>query len=1348
MSNAKRFIGVILAMIMILSTLVVGVSAYAPYKDSGIKETQYDAVLHPVLSVEQYASAAIDELDRMLAKENLKMTSDELYGLGSLDLTSVDATLKSVCDFVNGQSFKSLSGMLGDLKNLTAKSLEGVKRSSNSDPNDPADLNILYALLDFLEDNSQIFVDFINQDINLGSILPAVLGEDLEEYQDVSKMLKSMLFEEVYATETYKIQSDGSKKKEKDKPNMELPENQEQLAKETYDTLVQKLINNSVLEEDKYPELNGHTDISTGTMYSFIDEALKALFNGYLLEELNGSIKNEIKKLCGVEFKKNENDKYIRDENGNKIEDNRDNLNNYANYLNIDYEYKGYTFTEGSFMSQLNNILGSFIKVVIKDSSLVTWKQGGNDVLMDNLVALAKTILFDFGSDFFADYIKLADEATISKMSNEELIVYALRAIINSSSKGMFIPDDVVTVIDFGYYTLSQLIATTVPELDFSSYEKNLDTLVIMAIDYAIHNLSATSDMKLSFAYSMADVDTQMKNLANYAIDTYGGLLNGITLNKADSGWTTVNKILDGVIGLDWLPKSANKDIKTFLIDNLLTDIANLDFEKILGEFEQSAFSAASDLNKTPKQAVINFVIKVFNAIFPGAFKPATSFEEMFSNASLANLLDYLFYDLSYYKEPLMQAGLPLACSILELTDEQEFKFPLVTCDTFIYDASGAPSFNIMFRNNSTGINTAYYDKNGEFHQDKLYQYKIRSITSNISTVTLTPSTNDVQSSETCLIKVSGTVPSNSPFIVTVTYDVITEDGSTLTSEPLTEYIYSYISISAQNNLGLEKSTESGSYKVTTTENIYATSIGELTNAEVKVYNFTDADVSAKAYLDFKTTPIDKNNITTNDEVINVIGGTKGYVATELFKETDAYKKLTNEEKNAVWDGICSTGTTKAIPGRYTYTFGATVFSDTVKETKVVHSKTGYVFCYNDYNLNSLITKEVNKHRQKSNYSDSTAWAAWESAMEAAVKVAYSPRIASNFASKNQTMSQYKPAAEALTKAIEDLDKSVIAGGVDETKAILNSYSSSNEGLEYTDADYSFFSVDDFVPYSYYNYRDEAVAAQSMVDEAEKVDVDGNFIGVTPDALTVIYRNHRLSLYGGRLLKKTAIKTHLAKELAKADAKNYVASNYTEASWAKYQSAYNFAVSVNNNASADLEQSRVNTAYEMLLEYQKRLMPAGGSSAETSEYAFISSVSVVNTTDGKVLKGILGGGEFDTSYYFSSLKNCTVELVANDAGTYSTGAKVIVKDSTGATLETYDISVFDDVNGDGLSDANDTVTIISCAVGAYGFTRQCSVIAGDINGDGTIDGNDVIGTRAIGSGAASIDYANCKVIYN
>ena len=271
MSNAKRFLSVILAMIMVLSTLVVGASAYSAYKDDAIKN-QYNKLDKPVLTTEQYASAAVDELDRMLGKEQIKLEKSDLYGIGELDLTSVDKTMESVYNFVTGRTFETFKGMLGDLANLNANAFATVRRSSG-------DINVLYAVLQFLYDNKGIFVSYINQTINLGTILPSVV--DLSDYTDVNQLLKKMLYEVVYTT--------------KDSAGNKIKPTVPKTVTESVDSMVQKLIDNLIAQN--LPELNGYTNISSGTTYTFIDNALKKVFNSSLvLDALNGSVKDEIKK--------------------------------------------------------------------------------------------------------------------------------------------------------------------------------------------------------------------------------------------------------------------------------------------------------------------------------------------------------------------------------------------------------------------------------------------------------------------------------------------------------------------------------------------------------------------------------------------------------------------------------------------------------------------------------------------------------------------------------------------------------------------------------------------------------------------------------------------------------------------------------------------------------------------------------------------------------------------------------------------------------------------------------------------------------------------------------------------
>ena len=921
MSNAKRFLSVILAMIMVLSTLVIGASAYSAYKGDAIKG-QYNKLDKPVLTTDQYASAAVDELDRMLGKEQIKLEKSDLYGIGELDLTSVDKTMESVYNFVTGRTFETFKGMLGDLANLNANAFATVRRSSG-------DINVLYAVLQFLYDNKGIFVSYVDQTINLGTILPSVV--DLSDYTDVNQLLKKMLYEVVYTTKD----SAGNKVK----PTVP------KTVTESVDSMAQKLIDNLIAQY--LPELNGSTNISSGTTYTFIDTALKKVFNSSLvLDALNGSVKDEIKKACGVEFQKNPDGSYVKDANGNKVEANRDNLNGYAKYLNIDYTYSGFTFTSASFISQLNNILGSFVSLLLK-SGVYTWKTGDNSVLMDNLVGLAKAVLVNTGKDFFASYIKVATPEEVNKMSNEELIVYALRAIINGSVKGMYIPDDVTTIVDFAYYGMTQLLATSAPELDFSGYAHNLDTIIVMGINYAIYSVNSAIDMGLSYVSDMNGVDQQLKIAAQYGIENYGGLLNGLSLSTSDSGWTTLNKIVDGLFGLNWLPTSANKDVKTFVIDNLIKKIANLDLKGVLDMFEISAFPSASDLNKTPKAAVLDIVTRIVNIIFPGAFNAsATTFDALVTNAALASTVNAIFSDLYNYRANLVKGALPIVCSILELTTAQEFKFPTVTCDTFIYDKTGSPSFTIKLRNNSSGINTGYTKANGGFEQDQLYTYDIKSITSNSSVLKLTSDKTKVAGGEEANISVAATstYSGSAPFIVAITYDVLTEDGSSLTSTPITEYVYSFISAAADDDSGKQISYTKGNYHITGgPAYIYASSMRDLYRAQYTFENTTANEVKNASVVATSTAPIKATYLAVKDEKFDILGKTgdqNGIAKSYIFETTAAYDALTQEEKDAAWTAICKVGTMTSK--QYTYNIGAQFGS-----TKATTAVKG--FCYEEF---------------------------------------------------------------------------------------------------------------------------------------------------------------------------------------------------------------------------------------------------------------------------------------------------------------------------------------------------------------------------------------------------------------
>ena len=192
MRQSKKLLSVLLAVVMVFSSVAIVASAYAPWKDEAI--TEYDSLDKPVLTTEQYASAALDEVDRMLNEEQILLTADDIF-VGTLDATSVDAALDSVQTILGGSLWTQFSPMLGDLANLDVSAIATPRRRTNSTD---SDLKVIYALLEFLYDNKGIFTGLVGGTIDLGTIVGPLLEDLLGGELDVTPLLKGLLYELVY----------------------------------------------------------------------------------------------------------------------------------------------------------------------------------------------------------------------------------------------------------------------------------------------------------------------------------------------------------------------------------------------------------------------------------------------------------------------------------------------------------------------------------------------------------------------------------------------------------------------------------------------------------------------------------------------------------------------------------------------------------------------------------------------------------------------------------------------------------------------------------------------------------------------------------------------------------------------------------------------------------------------------------------------------------------------------------------------------------------------------------------------------------------------------------------------
>lgn len=148
-----------MAFAMLVGSFSVMGSAYSAYRGDAVTYNDVDAA---TFTTEQYASMGFDEVDRMLAEEQLNLY---IY-IGSLDLTSVDNAIASVEELLD--SVSNLLTMLGDAGNLNISDLAGKRRSAGTINGIDADLALGYAVFDFLATNAGILRNYANGSFSLG----------------------------------------------------------------------------------------------------------------------------------------------------------------------------------------------------------------------------------------------------------------------------------------------------------------------------------------------------------------------------------------------------------------------------------------------------------------------------------------------------------------------------------------------------------------------------------------------------------------------------------------------------------------------------------------------------------------------------------------------------------------------------------------------------------------------------------------------------------------------------------------------------------------------------------------------------------------------------------------------------------------------------------------------------------------------------------------------------------------------------------------------------------------------------------------------------------------------------
>ena len=1323
MKKMKRLLAIILASLLILSSATAGASAYQAYKDGAL--TKYDFTDTAVLTTEQYASALLDYADKALAKANIKM---DLSILGSLDATSIDNALNSVYNLRTDNDFLiGTLGLAGDLKKLNVSAIKTPRREGGKD------VEVIKALLKFLADNKglvkQVVVGGVGKYKRDGGVSLGVANSFVKVDLNVEVMLREMIWGLAYPNTAY----DSSA---------------------TVDSMLQVIIQNALAGVKEIPEsVRNLVDLnSTKSTYDFIEDLLQTAYNDMAVPLLNEQV------IPWLEMQ-------IRcDETGTL-----------ADLFNTGYQVPTYTVPAGStLVGELNNIAGQIVNGLLK--GYTGWVDGDNSKLTDNVVSVARFVLKKTGGYFFPNWQKhIATPEEIDAMSKEALIAYIARSVINASVGYMYIPEDVTTVVGVAWEAVKQLMAQFLPERDYSNYPKTIDGILDMLADYIAYNVNPGIDLNSGSLKEALNYGSGFESMLTTAVQWladdpqyYTGLLPTTAIDTSD-GWKALDDIFFKLLDKTILPaKFANSESETILkeivysilngllVDQDLTCISDLFVKNESGVFAK----------QTLKQSIVRLVTDILNAVLPGTVtKTYGSLNEIVSNSELGSIVENLIGSLNANKDKLVPPIVNIVAQVMKLTDKSKFGQMEFAGPTRASDA-----YTVTIFNGSKGINRGYTDKNGKFTQDALYKYRIDSVSAtaynmagNGTNVGVSGvSAGDIINggdSKTLTVSKPGTT--DTTVVLTVGYFILTESGKSLTgTTPLYASYYTYFCSDTVDDNN-PKDYHSSSNTSRNRHSLVYPRAGFISSSD-SINAIGDVCVEVKR--EKETGLLHDRDATVRQNASTFNNGSGAYFKDVMFSIVTKDEDFASRE--SLWEA--KAGVTRAdIPdGKYVIKFS--VFAERTYHRGSDDTTWEWdtpVFVYNDYDLPAKYSQYSGEQRQRANYSaDADAeWAEYQAALIQAANYTLRPKLLGNFNNASY-IAAYQTISTRLTAAAEALDAKLTSASVDSLKTAVEAVQGAPnpEGSVYWDQGYNFFGYDDFNSVSWNGWKEarnramnlynstiapvEPVApkhpgeganecqlatynkkyAQWEKDHAAWETAIATWKAPTISAIDVAYAEQQIELWGPRLIKLNAVKTHLDAAIAMCTIDSADASKYDADRWEAYAKSFAYAqkVSTSFNASTTM-RTQVREAMNNLIYNWKRLI--------ANPVATVTFTFTVNGETHAVLTGNQGD-PVDLS---------SIEAPAAPVGMHFVGwGNVPATFDADATFEAqfanntdtkYTVNVYTmDTTGNypeapdstyqGAGETNSTADITADAVAAEGFSLDSakSTLTGTIAADGSL----------------------------
>lgn len=1315
----KRLLAIILASLLILSSATAGASAYQAYKDDAL--TKYDFTDTAVLTTEQYASALLDYADKALAKENITM---DLSILGKLDATSIDNALSSVYKLINGN--KIILWMAGDLNSVNVDAIKNPRRSNTTD------VAVIKALLQFLADNKgivkKVVVGGVGKYKRDGGVSLGVANSFVKVDLNVEVMLREMIWGLAYPNTEYNSSNN-------------------------IDSMLQVIIQNALAGVKEIPDsVKNLVDLnSTKSTYDFIEDLLQTAYNDIAVPMLN----DQTMKWLGQEIDK-------------------DTTGTLAGLFNRDFRVSAYTVPAGStLVAELNNIAGGIVNGLLKNYN--GWVSGDNSKLTDNVVAVARYILKETGDYFFPDWQKhIATAEEIDAMSKEELIAYLARSIINASVGYMYIPEDVTTVIGVAWEAVKQLMAQFLPERDYSGYPKTVQGILDMLADFVAYNVNPGIDLNAGDLKKALNYGDGMDKMLTTAVQWlaadpqyYTGLLPSTAIDTSD-GWKALDDIFFKLLDKSVLPaKFANsgsetilKDIVYSILNGLLVDQDLTCISDLFVKNESGAFAT-----QTLKQSIVRLVTDILNAVLPGTItKTYGSLNEIVSNSELGSIVENLLGSLNSNKDKLVPPIVNIVAQVMKLTDKAKFKEMEIAGSKRIKNSS---ELDLTVYNGSQGINRGYTDKNNNFTQDKLPRYTIDSWSAvaynydgskqkDLSVSGLTAN-EELNGGDNRSVKISGIDSNNTLVVFTVYYFALDEAGNKLTNDASVCRFYSYRLDGADvdnNTSGINTGSNKTSASVNdcppklllfnqNNTNPLKTICAQSVTFKVPKGKGAHTGSNASANLGGLSSNLKSATSSASMDGGNAISGSNAYDSIDLWEETASIAKF-----EVGFDTTINWAATAKKGNKTDHYNGAT-----------------RIICYNDYGLPELYNIEAGKNRARTDY-DSSADAAWDAYITALNNAAIYTLLPGTIAlyTNSEFLAGFEARQKALASAVETLETHLVSASVDSLKTAVEAVQGKDnaEGAVYWDDGYNYFGYDDFNSVTWNGWKEarnralnlynstiapkEPVAPEKPGDDAtliEKQKYEKAYAQWETDhaawetaivawqtptisAIDVAYAEQQVELWGPRLIKLAAVKTHLDAAIKMCTIDSADASKYDADRWEAYAKSFAYAqkVSTSFNASTTM-RTQVREAMNNLIYNWKRLIANP-----------VVTVTFTFTVNGET-HAVLTGNQGDP------VDLSSIEAPAAPVGMHFVGwGNVPATFDADATFEAqfanntdtkYTVNVYNmDTTGNypatpdstyqGAGETNSTADITADAVAAEGFSLDSakSTLTGTIAADGSL----------------------------